>query len=168
MTMKSLITAVSLAISGAGAWAGGGPLDLSTGSTGFSSTPIAGAFTEVFTFTLASSVVANSSVTAVVNGSQDVDFSSIVLSGPSGSFAFSMLLPDAVEVWALPAAGAMLAPGAYSLTLMGVNSAAQGSYGGNLAVSPVPAVPEPETYALMLAGLGVLAFMARRNRGTKN
>jgi hypothetical protein len=26
----------------------------------------------------------------------------------------------------------------------------------------VPAVPEPETYAIMLAGLGVLAFMARR------
>ncbi|HJV61266.1 MAG TPA: XDD4 family exosortase-dependent surface protein [Albitalea sp.] len=27
---------------------------------------------------------------------------------------------------------------------------------------PVPSVPEPETYALMLAGLGIMAFLARR------
>jgi hypothetical protein len=29
---------------------------------------------------------------------------------------------------------------------------------------PVPGVPEPETYALLLAGLGVLGFVARRRR----
>jgi hypothetical protein len=30
--------------------------------------------------------------------------------------------------------------------------------------APVPGVPEPETYALMLAGLGVLGFVARRRK----
>jgi hypothetical protein len=29
---------------------------------------------------------------------------------------------------------------------------------------PVPGIPEPETYALMLAGLGAIGFMARRRR----
>lgn len=31
-------------------------------------------------------------------------------------------------------------------------------------IDPVPAIPEPETYALMLAGLGALALVARRRR----
>jgi hypothetical protein len=30
--------------------------------------------------------------------------------------------------------------------------------------SSVPAVPEPETYALMLAGLGLVCFVARRRK----
>jgi hypothetical protein len=39
------------------------------------------------------------------------------------------------------------------------------TYGGSLDnVSLVAAVPEPETYALMLAGLGVVGFMARRRQ----
>jgi hypothetical protein len=29
---------------------------------------------------------------------------------------------------------------------------------------PVPGIPEPETYALMLAGLGVVGYMARRRK----
>ena len=33
---------------------------------------------------------------------------------------------------------------------------------------PNPAIPEPETYALMLAGRGVMGLMARRRRGGRN
>ena len=35
---------------------------------------------------------------------------------------------------------------------------------GNVAVGATPAIPEPETYAMMLAGLGLLGFVARRRR----
>ncbi len=41
------------------------------------------------------------------------------------------------------------------------------SYGGSLdAVSITAAVPEPETYAMMLAGLGLMAMVAKRRRRT--
>lgn len=35
---------------------------------------------------------------------------------------------------------------------------------GGISVSITPAIPEPETYALMLAGLGALGLMARRRK----
>jgi hypothetical protein len=38
-----------------------------------------------------------------------------------------------------------------------------GSYGGALAAV---AVPEAETYAMMLAGLGLVGFMVSRRRGS--
>jgi hypothetical protein len=53
--------------------------------------------------------------------------------------------------------------GAYFLAVGGV---ATGQIGGiyNGAIS-VTAVPEPETYAMMLAGLAALGFLARRRQG---
>ncbi|MDC8756425.1 FxDxF family PEP-CTERM protein [Janthinobacterium fluminis] len=41
-----------------------------------------------------------------------------------------------------------------------------GSYGGTLTMN-VSAVPEPETYAMLLAGLGMLGFTARRKANNK-
>ena len=48
----------------------------------------------------------------------------------------------------------------FMLTLTGT-AGATALYSGELTVK---AVPEPETYALLLAGLGVLGFVARRRR----
>ncbi len=38
-----------------------------------------------------------------------------------------------------------------------------GSYNGNITLATP--VPEPETYGMMLAGLGLMGFLARRRRG---
>ena len=52
-------------------------------------------------------------------------------------------------------------PGNYSLNIAGfkINTLASASYAGNITISPVP---EPETYAMLVVGLGLLGFSARR------
>jgi hypothetical protein len=55
-----------------------------------------------------------------------------------------------------------LAAGSYYVEISGsVLGNGAGKYNANLALAPVP---EPETYAMMLGGLGLLAFSARRKQ----
>jgi len=159
MKYHTLAAAAALLAASAGTFAANlGTADLSTGSAFFGNTPIAGGFVDTLSFSLTSASFFNGSLTAVVNGTQDVDFTGIVLTGPSGSFSWTMLLNDPVEVWS---SSATLAPGTYTLTLTGSNSASMGSYGGNLAVTPVP---EPTVAVMLLAGLGVAGIIGMRRR----
>ena len=54
-------------------------------------------------------------------------------------------------------------PGHYSLNIAGfkLNPAASASYAGNVSISPVP---EPEIYAMMLAGISLIGFSVRRRK----
>ncbi len=57
---------------------------------------------------------------------------------------------------------ALTAPGLYHIDITGTaDGLAGGAYGVSLQTA---AVPEPETYAMFVAGLGALGFMARRRR----
>jgi hypothetical protein len=51
--------------------------------------------------------------------------------------------------------------GAYHIIVSGF---ASGTEGGTYGVALVSGVPEPETYAMMLGGIGLLGFMARRRK----
>ncbi|PMQ15565.1 hypothetical protein JaAD80_15115 [Janthinobacterium sp. AD80] len=47
---------------------------------------------------------------------------------------------------------------------MGGGGAAGGLQGRQDTATELPAIPEPHTYAMVLAGLGLVAFAARRKR----
>lgn len=58
-----------------------------------------------------------------------------------------------------------LASGFYTLKISGTavgTSSTTGFYAGALSLNPAAAVPEPETYAMFLAGLGIMGAVARR------
>ena len=70
------------------------------------------------------------------------------------------LQSGAVDVWTV--AGDGLAVGDYYLRVDGnVVSGEGASFGGAIMLAPVP---EPETYGMMLGGLGILGFLARRRK----
>lgn len=65
------------------------------------------------------------------------------------------------------ASSAIIAGGSYTLVVTGTSLGAA-AYTGIVALqnltNTVPPVPEPETYAMLLAGLGMLGFIARRRQ----
>ena len=81
---------------------------------------------------------------------------STVMAPPAGSGMLSM------TVGAQPA-------GNYYLSVFGITNGSQGGiYNGAISVSAVTPVPEPESYAMLLAGLGVMGAIAvRRNKSKK-
>ena len=60
----------------------------------------------------------------------------------------------------------LLTTGIYSINLATGTATSLGTFNGTLNGLTVAAVPEPETYALMLAGLGLVGFMAKRRKST--
>ena len=67
----------------------------------------------------------------------------------------------AQDVWTISASN--LAEGSYYLMVSGTMLAdAAGSFGGAVMLNPVP---EPATYGMLLAGLGMLGLWARRRPG---
>jgi hypothetical protein len=168
MKLKSILTASALAVASLSSLAdtGGGPLDLSAGNASFGRDTASGSFIDTYSFTLSGSVYITSGTasSASSGSSQDLDFSSVFITTAAdpGTAVLTFdgnLGSDANEFYSL--APTLLDAGDYLLIVKGVNTPNMASYDGTLAVA---AVPEPETYALMLAGFGAMGFMARRRK----
>jgi hypothetical protein len=126
---------------------------------------VAGEFHDSYTFTLASNSIVGSSVTnvaidfvgfkfgditdfsATLNGI-DLVLNSVTGTGPGYTISTQVL-----------AGSTTLAAGNYLLNVNGVAHGLNASYGGNVVATPVP---EPSAYLLLVAGLGAIAFVRRR------
>lgn len=173
MKIKSLVLAAALALTAAGAFAENQTFDIPlTGPTpsgaytaGFEvQHTLAGAFEDTFTFTPSvSGLIKGSLVTTGALPFTDINFTS----GSINGIAFNFSPTGVNEVGFTPIA---FAAGPVILKLFGIagpslaaGTQMAGSYGGTLNIA-VSAVPEPETYAMMLAGLGLVGFLALRRK----
>lgn len=165
MTMNKTTIAMALALASTASFADAFTLDLSTGSAVFGRMPAVGAFLDTYDFSLveAGYLISVSAGSAATNADHDLDFTSLVIKD-SADATFAILGShgnDANESYSLPSMP--IPPGAYRLIISGSNSPGQAAYSGNVSIA-VAAVPEPETYALMLAGLGFVGFVSLRRK----
>jgi hypothetical protein len=156
MKMKMLAAACAMVASTAFA----APIDISSGSNSFGSGALTGAAvsnaTMDFTFMGLASGMYSFDFGAYSTGK--VTFDSVSLDGtlvPSTLGAGN----KSISFSANETLGSSFVVSVQYDKAVGV-----GSFGGSVTVTPVP---EPETYALMLAGLGAIGFVARRRSAAK-
>jgi hypothetical protein len=127
--------------------------------------PLAGEFTNVFTFNVTSRgvVASDFSNAATGNGaSSDIDFTSATLTGNGTTTSYTKLLgePNSLtELWSFTPF--QIAAGTYTLTVSGVSFGNKATFAGNFNVA---AVPEPATWAMMIGGFGMVGGAMRRRR----
>ncbi|MGO4479727.1 FxDxF family PEP-CTERM protein [Massilia sp. 2TAF26] len=138
----------------------------------FAASTVGNAFTDIFTFNIGTPFDAASSLTSsYLNTPQTKDLLITGFSLYRYDPATMAILGTAIagindtgfgshptDSWSLTAYG--LNSGYYALKVDGkVLGAGGGAFGGDLTVSPVP---EPQTWGMLLAGLGLLGVAARR------
>lgn len=131
---------------------------------------VSGSFSELFLFTLSGPAVGSFTATSVVvslQGSPLYNFSNLNLALYGGGVDTIAGTADDTLLAAAPAVGAQatladvaLGAGNYALNISGDTSGLLG--GAYVTTALVSAVPEPQTYALLLAGLGAVVFVSRR------
>lgn len=167
--MKSLALAAAALTVSAAAHAGDlGSLGIPS-STSFAASASTGTLDEDWMFDTAAASYANATI-----GNTVTVLASATLYGLSGFAAtldghaltlghsITVSGPFSQDQQTLSMVPILIGPGSHTLHVSGtVIGSYGGGYSATLALAAAP-VPEPETYALMLAGLGAIGFLARR------
>jgi hypothetical protein len=128
----------------------------------FSSSSLDKTFSDLFYFTIPGLSSADSNISSISFGDTNgIDFSKFDLFKVGSPVAAAVGSLDADSgLWVL--SGTNLTAGSYFFQVEGTITTADAvSYSGNVLVS---AVPEADTYAMLLAGLGLVGFVARRRK----
>ena len=133
---------------------GNGTLSASFGVTHLAT----GHFIDIFNFspTNGSWFVDSSLVQIGFQPSSNIDFHSAAINGhamtlsPTGVFEYGWMINE-------PILGPLILT--VDGTVTGLGSGASASFAGTINISPIP---EPETYGMLLGGLGILAWASRR------
>ena len=169
-TLSAKLSATALAatmLASSGAYAedltnnvnlGGNAADILTGSFGVTHLE-AGEFYDTFNFspTYGDWLVDSSLITIGFRAETDIDFitaeinSHMLTLSPTGAYEFALMLQE-------PITGPLVMH-VYG-TVHGVMDASA-SYAGTINIMPVP---EPATYSMLMGGLGILAWLARRRK----
>jgi hypothetical protein len=137
-----------------------GTLTPATGTTFIGASNSSSVFDNVFNFHLDTDY----SATALITSTTIYDN----LTGPLALFGYGGTLDGVAFSSLAGGTGSItrnLSAGNHSIHISGnLTSGSNMSYGGGLTLTAVAAVPEPETYAMLLAGLGVIGAIARRRK----
>lgn len=167
MMLKKTVSALVLGLAfAAGANAANTTIDL--GDVTFANTQEGfvfhtGSFTDQIRFELKQPALGEGQAFAYdsfLNNKLELSFSSasLYMVGSASPLASLMISPDKNFVFG----GGTLAAGKYYFEISGTTTGTQGGkYGYSTSITPVP---EPESYAMFLAGLGLIGAIARRRK----
>lgn len=165
MKIKSALAAAALAITGAAQAASGpgylGVLD--NAAVEVSNVVAPGSFIDYYTFNVSGSGLGGAFTISIPFPTDEthIDFNFVGFFDASDNLLNADV--DGSDGWGVYAG--LPSAGLYKVAIGGVAGSVGGIYDGYIATAVTTPVPEPETYALMLGGLALLAATRRQRRG---
>ena len=142
MKIKSIVAVSLLALSATGSQA----QSFTSGTAGS------------FSYFVSEGASLTASVTSVLTGGLGFKISSVLFGSTPFSFTTTSVGGSTFDQYTFAAAS--LVAGTYTIFVDGAGTAGS-AYTGNVVIS---AVPEPQTYALLLAGLGAVGFLGLQRK----